>query len=72
MAAEDEIMNDVEMDFDNDRDAEDMDKDDALDIDTLLDLLMASKKAGDIIAEKDLISLIGLSGAGKVSKINQF
>ena len=42
---------------------------DAVDIDMLLDLLKASKKAGDLIAEKHVMLLIGLTGAGKVSRV---
>ena len=44
-------------------------KNDAVDIDMLLDLLKASKKAGDLIAEKHVMLLIGLTGAGKVSRV---
>jgi hypothetical protein len=32
-------------------------------------LLKASKKAGDLIAEKHVMLLIGLTGAGKVSRV---
>lgn len=42
---------------------------DAVDIVKLLDLLKASKKAGDLIAEKHVMLLIGLTGAGKVSRV---
>ena len=42
---------------------------DAVDVVMLLDLLKASKKAGDLIAEKHVMLLIGLTGAGKVSRI---
>ena len=41
----------------------------AVDIVMLLDLLKASKKAGDLIAEKHVMLLIGLTGAGKVSRV---
>ena len=41
----------------------------AVDIVKLLDLLKASKKAGDLIAEKHVMLLIGLTGAGKVSRV---
>ena len=64
--AEDEIMDDVvgmEAEVD-----EEMNKDDAVDIDRLLDLLKASIKAGDLIATKHVLLLIGLTGAGKVSR----
>ena len=41
-----------------------------IDIDKLLLLLEASKKAGEIIAFKQIMLLIGLTGAGKVSEAN--
>ena len=42
---------------------------DVVDIHKLTILLEASKKAGDLIACKDIMLLIGLTGAGKVSRI---
>jgi hypothetical protein len=66
--AEDEIMDDVvgmEVEVEED---EEVKKNDSIDIDRLLDLLKASRKAGDLIAEKDVMLLIGLTGAGKVSR----
>jgi len=60
-----DIMTDVVgMEVDDDVVAE---KNDAIDIDRLLGLLKASKKAGDLIAKKHVMLLIGLTGAGKVS-----
>ena len=46
---------------------------DAVDIDKLLsDLLKANKKAGDLTAEiHDVMLLIGLTGAGKVSRVQK-
>ena len=64
--AEDEIMDDVvgmETNVD-----EEIKKNDVIDIDRLLDLLKASIKAGDLIATKHVMLLIGLTGAGKVSR----
>ena len=64
--AEDEIMDDVvgmEAEVD-----EEMNKNDVVDIDRLLVLLKASIKAGDLIATKYVMLLIGLTGAGKVSR----
>lgn len=43
---------------------------DVLDVDKLIDLLQASKSAGDVIAGKDVLLLIGGTGAGKVSTLN--
>ena len=64
--AEDEIMDDVvgmETNVD-----EEIKKNDVIDIDRLLNLLKASIKAGDLIATKHVMLLIGLTGAGKVSR----
>jgi hypothetical protein len=64
--AEDEIMDDVvgmETNVD-----EEIKKNGVIDIDRLLDLLKASIKAGDLIATKHVMLLIGLTGAGKVSR----
>ena len=44
----------------------------AVDIVKLLDLLKASKKAGDLIAEKHVMLLIGLTGAGKVRRVQYY
>jgi len=41
---------------------------DELDVEKLFNLLEASKSAGDLIADKDVLLLIGLTGAGKVRK----
>jgi hypothetical protein len=60
---EDETMNDVV-----DMDVEDTEtKEDVMNVDLLLDLLKASKKAGEEIADKHVLLQIGLTGAGKVS-----
>ena len=64
--AEDEIMDDV-VGIEAEED-EEMKKNDVIDIDRLLDLLKASIKAGDLIATKHVMLLIGLTGAGKVSR----
>ena len=66
----DEIMDDVvgmEAEVD-----EEMNKNDVVDIDRLLVLLKASIKAGDLIATKHVMLLIGLTGAGKVSRRAKF
>ena len=42
-------------------------KEDVMNVDLLLNLLMASKKAGEEIADKHVLLQIGLTGAGKVS-----
>ena len=39
-----------------------------LDVEKLFNLLEASKNAGNLIAGKDVMLLIGLTGAGKVRK----
>ena len=66
----------VDMEVDNETTEDDVlmvdikaKKYDAVDIVKLLDLLKASKKAGDLIAEKHVMLLIGLTGAGKVSRV---
>jgi flagellar biosynthesis GTPase FlhF len=66
--AEDEINDDVagmEVEVEED---EEVKKNDVIDIDRVLDLLKASRKAGDVITKKDVMLLIGLTGAGKVSR----
>ena len=60
---EDETMNDVVGMETEDTGT----KEDVLDVDLLLNLLMASKKAGEEIADKHVLLQIGLTGAGKVS-----
>jgi hypothetical protein len=60
---EDETMNDIVV-----MEAEDIEtKEDVMNVDLLLDLLKASKKAGEEIADKHVLLQIGLTGAGKVS-----
>lgn len=44
-------------------------KKNGIDSDTLITLLKASKKAGDLIANKNIMLLIGNTGAGKVSRV---
>jgi flagellar biosynthesis GTPase FlhF len=68
--AEDEINDDVagmEVEVEVEED-EEVKKNDVIDIDRVLDLLKASRKAGDVITKKDVMLLIGLTGAGKVSR----
>jgi hypothetical protein len=60
---EDETMNDVVGMETEDTGT----KEDVMNVDLLLDLLMASKKAGEEIADKHVLLQIGLTGAGKVS-----
>ena len=60
---EDEKMNDV---VGMEKDVTGM-KEDVLNVDLLLNLLMANKKAGKEIADKHVLLQIGLTGAGKVS-----
>ena len=62
---EDETMNDVVGMETEDTGT----KKDVINVDLLLDLLMASKKAGDKIAGKHVLLPIGLTGAGKVSNV---
>ena len=62
---EDETMNDVVGMETEDTGT----KKDVINVDLLLDLLMASKKAGDKIANKHVLLPIGLTGAGKVSNV---
>jgi hypothetical protein len=75
---ETEKMNDVDVDVDGMEDetmndiigmeVEDTEtKEDVMNVDLLLDLLDASKKAGEEIADKHVLLQIGLTGAGKVS-----
>jgi hypothetical protein len=60
---EDETMNDVVCMVVEDTET----KDEVMNVDLLLDLLRASKKAGEEIADKHVLLQIGLTGAGKVS-----
>ena len=62
---EDETMNDVVGMETEDTGT----KEDVINVDLLMDLLMASKKAGDKIADKHVLLPIGLTGAGKVSNV---
>jgi hypothetical protein len=68
MEVEDETMNDaVGMEVEIEDNTTELKKD-VMDVDLLVDdLLKASKKAGEEIANKDVLLQIGLTGAGKVS-----
>ena len=67
MEVEDETMKDVVGKMEVEDDTAELKKD-VMDVDLLVDdLLKASKKAGDEIANKDVLLQIGLTGAGKVS-----
>jgi hypothetical protein len=66
MEVEDETMNDVVGIMEVADDTAELKKD-VMDVDLLDDLLKASKKAGEEIANKDVLLEIGLTGAGKVS-----
>ena len=66
MEVEDETMKDVVGKMEVEDDTAELKKD-VMDVDLLDDLLKASKKAGEEIANKDVLLQIGLTGAGKVS-----
>jgi hypothetical protein len=53
-------------------DDKDADTDDVLDLEKLYDLLEQSKRAVDLIAGKNVMLLIGCTGAGKVSFLLSF
>jgi hypothetical protein len=76
-----EVMNDVEMEVNDSSETNKTEnvvgmemedtgtKEDVINVDLLLDLLIASKKAGEKIADKHVLLPIGLTGAGKVSNV---
>ena len=67
MEVEDEAMKDVVEKMEVEDDTTELKKD-VMDVDLLVDdLLKASRKAGEEIANKDVLLQIGLTGAGKVS-----
>ena len=67
MEVEDETMKDVVGKMEMEDDIAELKKD-VMNVDLLDDLLKASKKAGEEIANKDVLLQIGLTGAGKVSQ----
>ena len=66
MEVEDETMEDVVGKIEVEDDTAELKKD-VMNVDLLDALLKASKKAGEEIANKDVLLQIGLTGAGKVS-----
>ena len=67
MEVEDETMKDVVGKMEMEDDIAELKKD-VMNVDLLDDLLKASRKAGEEIANKDVMLEIGPTGAGKVSQ----
>ena len=67
MEVEDETMKDVVEKMEMEDDIAELKKD-VMNVDLLDDLLKASRKAGEEIANKDVMLEIGPTGAGKVSQ----
>ena len=67
MEVEDEAMKDVVEKMEVEDDIAELKKD-VMNVDLLDDLLKASRKAGEEIANKDVMLEIGPTGAGKVSQ----